>query len=523
MKKNKFQFSLFLTIILFLAFNLFGAHYHIYPSSRSGLAQAKIRLDGSSIVGDPLLVMPKRADAKSQNTSGIEWVSTTENAAWFSEKDPVIFNDKVHFDVNIDTSATMQTFDGFGACFNELGWTSLKALSEDDRNAILKELFNPDFGASFNICRMPVGANDFSLDWYSYNETDGDFKMKKFSIANDNETLIPFIQSALNHNPGLKIWASPWSPPAWMKCNKHYACRPSEAGLAMKFKNNLDPGKQGKEGTNMFIQKDKYLKAYALYFSKFIKEYKKQGINISMVMPQNEFNSCQIFPSCTWTAAGLATFIGKYLGPAMEKQNVDIMFGTMERPAEALVDTIIKDPLAGKYIKGVGFQWAGKDAIPGIHQRYPAMKLYQTEQECGDGKNDWKHCLHAWSLMKHYIKNGASAYMYWNISLAEGGYSRWGWQQNSLISVDTANSSFSYTHEYYLMKHLSHFVKPGAKLLQTHGAFDDLLAFINPDKSVVIVAFNNAGESRELSVKIGDETIISSLKANSFNTILVKK
>ena len=246
-------------------------------------------------------------------------------------------------------------------------------------------------------------------------------------------------------------------------------------------------------------------------------------MKIMMVLPQNEFNSCQIFPSCTWTAASLTTFIGKYLGPAMEKQNVELMFGTMERPAEALVDTIINDPLAGKYIKGVGFQWAGKKAIPGIHKRYPDMKLYQTEQECGDGKNDWKHCLHAWDLMKHYIKNGTSAYLYWNISLAEGGYSCWGWQQNSLISVDTANRTFRYNHEFYLMKHVSHFVKPGAKLLQTGGTFDDLLAFKNPDKSVVIVAFNNSDESRELTLKIGDETIISSLKANSFNTILVKK
>lgn len=453
----------------------------------------------------------------------IEWISTTENESWNCKNNPFISSDKVDIDVTVDTSATLQTIEGFGACFNELGWTSLKALSEDDRNAILIELFKPDFGANFNICRMPLGANDFSRDWYSYNETEGDFKMKKFGIENDNETLIPFIKSALNQNPELKIWASPWSPPSWMKWNKHYACAVPDGSLAKNFHNNLPPDRQGKEGTNMFIHKDKYFKAYALYFSKFIEDYKKHEINISMVMPQNEFNSCQIFPSCTWKAAGLATFIGKYLGPAMEKQNVELMFGTMERPADALVDTIINDPLAGKYIKGVGFQWAGKDAIPGIHKRYPDMKLYQTEQECGDGKNDWKHCLHAWNLMKHYIKNGTSAYLYWNISLAEGGYSRWGWQQNSLISVNTIKGTFRYNHEYYLMKHVSHFVQTGAKLLQTQGTFNDLLAFKNPDNVLVIVAFNNFDESRELSLKIGDETITSSLKANSFNTILVKK
>lgn len=553
--------------------NLYWNSFH----AQSDLEQPKIRLDANPALADPLILMPSSdaleklnpktintiayfklkpespalkagkliensgekdfwgdkvtdkvnpnlgADGISSFANKIEWVSTTENESWISEKKPTISLDKVRFDVLIDTSTTLQSIEGFGACFNELGWTSLKALSENDRNSILKELFTPDFGANFNICRMPVGANDFSRDWYSYNETEGDFKMKKFSIENDNATLIPFIKSAVNQNSELKIWASPWSPPSWMKWNKHYACAVPNGSLAKNFQNNLPPDRQGKEGTNMFIQEDKYFKAYALYFSKFIEEYKKQGIHISMVMPQNEFNSCQIFPSCTWTASGLAAFIGKYLGPAMEKQNVELMFGTMERRAEALVDTIINDPLSGKYIKGVGFQWAGKDAIPGIHKRYPDMKLYQTEQECGDGKNDWKHCLHSWDLMKHYIKNGASAYMYWNISLAEGGYSRWGWQQNSLISVDTLNGTFRYSHEYYLMKHVSHFVKPGAKLLQTGGHFDDVLAFINPDKSVVVVSFNNSDEPRELTLKIGNETIVSSLKANSFNTILVKK
>ena len=122
-----------------------------------------------------------------------------------------------------------------------------------------------------------------------------------------------------------------------------------------------------------------------------------------MVMPQNEFNSAQVFPSCTWTAAGLANFIGKYLGPEMKNLQVDLIFGTVERPDETLVDTILNDPEAGKYINGVGFQWAGKESIPGIHQRYPNLKLYQTEQECGNGKNDWKSCKYSWGLIKHYL------------------------------------------------------------------------------------------------------------------------
>ena len=81
----------------------------------------------------------------------------------------------------------------------------------------MEELFFPGVGANFTICRMPVGANDFSRDWYSYDEVDGDFTMEHFTIANDQQTLIPFIKNAQKYQPDLRLWASPWCPPAWMK------------------------------------------------------------------------------------------------------------------------------------------------------------------------------------------------------------------------------------------------------------------------------------------------------------------
>ena len=105
--------------------------------------------------------------------------------------------------------------------------------------------------------------------------------------------------------------------------------------------------------------------------TKFIKAYRKAGIGIFGVMPQNEFNSAQIFPSCCWTAQGLASFVGSYLGPEMKKLGVDVMFGTMERANYLLVDTILQDSDAKKYVKAVGFQWAGKDAVKDVRKHYP--------------------------------------------------------------------------------------------------------------------------------------------------------
>ena len=124
--------------------------------------------------------------------------------------------------------------------------------------------------------------------------------------------------------------------------------------------------------------------------------------------------------------------------------------------------------------------------------------------------------------MKHYISNGASAYLYWNIALEEGGISRWGWSQNSLITVNKENKTYHYNHEYYLIRHFSQFVKPGAKLLVSSGEFNDILAFENPDKSVVVVLSNEGETDKTITFGIGGKNYSAQLKANSFNTVVIE-
>ena len=450
----------------------------------------------------------------------LKWIATTQTSQWQS-KDAMTTSLALrgNWDVEARLEKPLQTIEGFGACFNELGWISLGALEDQDKDAIFRELFAPGVGANFNICRTPLGANDFSRDWYSYDETAGDFALEHFSISNDLETLVPFIKSALRYHPELKLWASPWSPPIWMKYNKHYAGELSEPDMPP---NGLKPEQLAQEGTDQFIQENRYFSTYSAYFARFIQEYSRQGINISMVMPQNEFNSPQPFPSCCWTAEGLARFIS-FLGPELQKLDVDVFFGTMERANEKLVDVALLDPKASKYIKGAGFQWAGKRAIVGIHRRYPDLKLYQTEQECGDGKNDWRYCRYAWTLLKTFLENGVSAYHYWNIALKEGGVSRWGWTQNSLVTINTVARTYKYNYEFYLLKHISHFVKPGAKRLDTFTLrdYENLLAFANPDEIVVILMQNDLGQNLPVRVKVGDRVVGATLEADSFNTFVL--
>ncbi len=473
--------------------------------------------------------------ASCQKPAEAQWVSTTFDAPWIEEQLVRSSGADGEANVIIDVSRTAQTIDGFGTCFNELGWTSLAKLQEAQRDSIMRELFAPGVGANFTICRMPIAANDFSIDYYSYDEVEGDFSMEHFSIEHDRSTLIPFIKLAQQQKPDLKIWASPWCPPAWMKYSKHYASRSTvkmkerlasllqEGESTYMFRvvdNGLPADKEIHEGNNGFIQEDAYFRAYALYFSKFIDAYRAEGIDIFMVMPQNEFNSAQIFPSCCWTAEGLNTFIGKYLGPAMKEKGVEVFYGTVERANVALVDTVLQDSDSKQYINGVGFQWAGKDALPQVAEKYPSMKLYQTEQECGNGKNDWAGAEHSWNLMKHYMKHGVNVYTYWNTSLLQGGISRWGWAQNSLVVVDEDDASYRYTPEYYVMKHVSHYVQPGAKRIETGGTYEDVLAFLNPDGSVAVIAGNNTDTERTVGFSVQGKKFAPSLKAHSINTFV---
>jgi glucosylceramidase len=486
-------------------------------------AEAESRVSGDAVVGARGVVVQLPAP---QLLDDPKWscVATTEASAWQTAPmyKPSFSFEQLNLNITQAqpgaAAKSTKTMVGFGACFNELGWASLSALSDADRDSVMKEFFQPGEGARFNYCRMPIGANDFAREAYSYNETDGDFTMKNFSIAHDKDTLVPFIQAAKRYQPELKLWASPWSPPTWMKHNHFYAEAKAYAG----FKDNgIKPEQIGHEGEDMFIQEPRYFEAYALYFQKFIEAYRAEGIQIGMVMPQNEFNSAQNFPSCTWTAAGLAHFI-EYLGPAIQKIGVDVFFGTLERGNIKLLDATMTDKKAAKFIKGVGVQWAGKNALAEIDAQYPALTIFQSEQECGFGTNTWAYTAYCWQLMKEYFRRGARGYFYWNLATAKGGMSTWGWPQNSLVSIDTAAKTFQYNHDYYLLKHMTHFVDVGARRVETSGTCDDAIAFVNPDGSVVALLRNGHPYKQLVQLQVGDKAASTELAADSFATVTLK-
>lgn len=391
---------------------------------------------------------------------------------------------------------------GFGGCFNEMGQDCLRALPETVRQEILRTLFDPQGDSCrFDYCRVPIGANDYALDWYSLADTPDDLAMDHFSIERDRGCLIPFIRSAQALQPALRLFASPWSPPAWMKHPRAY-----------------------NHGT--LVDTEANLRAYALYLLKFVQAYQAEGIPVEAVHVQNEPHSDQKFPSCVWTGEQMGRFIRDHLGPLFETEGhpAQIWAGTVERDTyDAFILPILADAATRRHVAGLGFQWAGKAAVQRTRDAWPDLPLIQTENECAAGENTWADASHTFALMRHYIRNGASAYVYWNMVLPPGGMSTWGWHQNALVTVDKATKAVTYNPEFHVMRHLSRYVTAGARAVETAGEWAaNTIAFRQPDGSLVLAVHNPLGHDRHFESCAAAGGISATLPPHSFNTFVIE-
>lgn len=425
------------------------------------------------------------------------WIASTLNHTWHKPGVPVQSKAPPTLTCRGEPA---QSWKGFGGCFNELGWIALNKLSARDREIILRDLFSPASGCGFNYCRLPIGASDYAASWYSHNEHDGDFAMKHFSIERDHRHLLPYIKAAQKHQPRMTLFASPWSPPTWMKNPPAY-----------------------NYGTLIWTPRN--LTAYARYFVRFIQEYKKQGIKLDAVHVQNEPNSDQKFPSCLWTGEKMRDFIRDYLGPMFKKEKIDtqIWAGTIERAdVNAWAQLILSDDRARAFVGGVGYQWAGKGAVQRTRMAWPDVPMIQTENECGDGTNTWEYAHYIFDLIHHYVTNGVEAYVYWNMVLPAGGESTWGWKQNAMISVDVERGNFSRNPEFYIMKHFAAFVTPGDTVLQLEGRWSgNALAFRKPDGRIVYVIHNPFRDAGTVRLPAGDCSLEYTLAPGTIHSIVL--
>ncbi|WP_308759899.1 glycoside hydrolase family 30 beta sandwich domain-containing protein [uncultured Bacteroides sp.] len=448
-----------------------------------------------------------------------EMYSTTSEKRWVKSK---VENKKNVVDnpITIYMDSLLQNVDGFGGTFNEIGWDAMLTLPEETRSEIMQSLFGSD-GVNFSLGRTPVGCSDYSFGYYSYNDVRDDYEMRNFSIDRDRFILMPYIKEALKLRPDLILWASPWTPPTWMKVNEHYSQKSSGIEGTEIGHNRMNPCQNMIGNVTGFKMTQGHLSAYAKYFSKYVQAYRDNGIKISMVMPQNEIAWTPCWPSCTWRPEDLAIFVTQYLGPQFEKDSLDtdIYMGTINYPNPDYIRTFMKHKDIGKYIKGVGVQWTGMRALPHAYREYPSFKYMQTENMCGNSENDWSALEKTWKAVIHCFNNGVNSYMYWNMILNETCKSWWDWAQNALIIIDRNTNGIKYTDEYYLMKHLSHFVQPGSRLIKVSDN-SNTLAFNTKDGKIVIVTYNPNDSEIDTGFKMGDKTLAVKLRPRSINTVV---
>ena len=453
-----------------------------------------------------VLSFPSTMLAASNSASGapgLRWICSTKESQWqerhisgessgaeASGVTPLKLNPEIAF----------QTIDGFGGCFNELGWEALLALPAEKREQALKELFDVR-GANFNLGRAPIGANDFAGGWYSLDETPGDYEMKDFSIERDRHGLIRFIHEAMKYQPKLAVWGVPWCPPSWMTTNGRYC--------------------------HGHIKDDpRTLQAYALYFAKYLKAYREEGIRVYALYPQNEpVYSDNIYPQCGWTGEQLDRFLRDYLIPHLKRERLDVEIwqGTITSKKLAdYTDPVLGDPVTSPGVTGVGYQYAGQDALKETHDKYPTKKLAQTETECYGGVNTWEEGLMTFAHIVQDTNHFAGSYFYWNIALDESQLSRWNWRQNSLLTIDRRKETLVFNPEFFSMKHFSAAVHPGAKRIEVSGGpFPNVVGFQNSDGSKVVVFGNDTDKDLHAALQIGAVVSEFEVPAKSMNTIIL--
>jgi glucosylceramidase len=413
-------------------------------------------------------------------------------------------------DVELTTSK-LQTIAGFGGALNEKGWDALSVLTAPARQDVLRAVFDRKSGLRFNTVRIPIGASDYASSRYTDDEFPGDYTMTKFNIDRDRAKLLPYIKSAMLVEPTLKAWASAWTPPTWMKTNGAF-----DRG-AMKD----DP---------------KIYDAYALYLAKFVESYRAEGIDLGMVVPQNEPGQLTDYPSCDWTSAQYLTFIRDHAGPlfAKRKPGAQLWLGTIN-VGTFDVDLTLRDATAAGQIGGIALQWDGFNQIKSLHAAYPKIPIMQSETDCGNHywekgfdpnkpQNDFAYGAMTWRKMHDWFLGGASSYMLWNIVLDELGMSidaKQPWPQNAAIVVDKTSGAVTYTPMFWGTRHFSGVVDVGASLLQISPENSDAIAFENPDGTLVVELLNESTTTKNVKVAAKGMNFAVELPGASFATLVV--
>jgi glucosylceramidase len=471
---------------------------------------------GAALLGAAgLLVVQTPAHAANETVN--IWLTTTDDAAGrhvtrgLQQQTPIAFSAGTGGsgqNITVDENSRFQQFIGAGASFTDTAaWlmNSSGALSAATRNDTMTKLFSPTAGIGLDWLRNPMGSSDLARFNYSYDDVPAgqtDPSLSRFSIAHDLADVLPLTKQARQLNPSLKVMGTPWTAPPWMKDNGSYVGGWLQA---------------------------QYYAAYAQYFVKYVQAYQAQGVPIDYVSPQNEPTCCAGYASMNWNGSGLDFFLGSNLLPAFHAAGLTTKalildwnwsnyndFGSVP-----LNDAAVRnDSLFG------GIAWHGYVGDPGmqttIHNQFPSVSAFDTEHSGGTWiGNQQQEDMHN---IIDYTRNWGRTVTKWSLAVDQnmGPHTGGCGTCTGLITVhngDSRSGQVDYTIEYYSLGHLTKFVKPGATRIASTGSTTvPNVAWINPDGSKALIAYNDTASSQPLRVNWGGESFAYTLPAKTTAT-----
>ena len=433
---------------------------------------------------------------------------------------------------------TFQTITGFGGAFTESSAYLLNKLSKANRDTILKAYFAND-GARYSLTRTHMNSCDFSLSNYSYTPVEDDLDLEHFTIKEDMDDLIPMIKDAMAvSEDGFKIFASPWTAAPWMKDNNHWV-----GGKLLP----------------------KYYDTWALFFSKYIKAYKAEGINIWGFTVENEpHGNGNNWESMHFSPKEMTDFVQFHLGPKLEADGYGdkIILGYDQNRAglKEWVDEMYRDEASSKYFHGTAIHWYEStydffsEALQYAHHKAPDKYLIETEgcvdsevpkwqddawywkKEATDWGWDWasdedKHLHPKYAPVNRYardiigcLNNWVDGWVDWNMVLDRQGGPNWfkNWCVAPVI-VDPDADEVYFTPLYYTMAHFSKYIRPGATVIGLENTDKDLMvtAAKNPDGTIAIVVFNEDTNEKNFNLSINNKSVPVKISAQAIQTIII--
>ncbi|WP_291874286.1 glycoside hydrolase family 30 beta sandwich domain-containing protein [Caulobacter sp.] len=409
--------------------------------------------------------------------------------------------------IAVDAKERHQTMVGFGGAITDASaWLIQNKLNPAQRDRLLKELYGRgESGLGFSFTRITIGASDFSLDHYSLDDAPGgagDPKLEHFSLKRPQEFVFPTVRAALKINPELKVMASPWSAPAWMKTN-----------------GSLVQGQLKAEAYPV----------YADFFARYIQEAKKVGVPTDYLSIQNEPDfEPDSYPGMRWNAKDRAKFFGENLAPAFKRAKITTKVldwdHNWDQPQQPT--TVLADPKARAFMAGVAWHCYAGDvsAQQPVTDANPDKEVFLTECSGGEWAPKFDDSF-AWmveNLIIGSVRGGSRGVLMWNLALDEqfGPHAGGCKDCRPFVTIDSQTGAITRTQEYYAFGHASRFVKPGATRIGSPAKVGDLrsVAFQNKDGGRVLIVLNVGTKPADFVIAEGKQTFKATLPARAAGT-----